>query len=1374
MTPAVSSRSGDRLVRNKPQSVSSKGMLFNDPEHSKLLATSSSRIYQPEEPGSIAFNNKIWINQHQPQGYQPTSALYNTEIRHGFAAEYDSEQYLNLLAEIFYIYFENKRHETNGNPKSEHTKEAGFAEWRIKDRQRTVNAAIVLCLNIGVDPPDIIKTQPCAKLEAWVDPNSYSDPKKAIEQIGKNLQAQYEVLSTRTKYKQSLDPNVEDMKRFCMNLRRSAREERILFHYNGHGVPRPTPSGEIWVFNRGYTQYIPVSLFDLQTWLGAPCIYCYDCHGAGNIITNFVRFVEKRKNEERQLKANDQTGPAFPAEAYENCIQLAACRANEVLPMHPNLPADLFTCCITSPIDIAVRWFVMQSPLPYEVVDLKIPGRITDRRTPLGELNWIFTAITDTIAWSSLESSLFKRLFRQDLVVAAMFRNFLLAERIMRVHNCHPMSYPELPETHNHPMWDAWDLAVDQCLVQLPALQAAEKAGQPLPYRHSTFFEQQLTAFEYWLKYKASNLDKPPEQLPVLLQVLLSQIHRLRALILLSKYLDLGPKAVHMALSIGIFPYVLKLLQSPAPELKPVLVFIWARIMAVDYQSIQGELLKENGFAYFVNILVPQDGFVINTINVYEHLSMCAFVTTLFCRDYRPGQRVCANLEVYRACLSHMKEPESPLLRQWACLCLSQVWSQYPDAKILAIKEGMIEQLCQPLTDPIPEVRTSCILALTTFLADNVNDIDDDVREREFMLASSVLTLTNDASAIVRREIVVFFSKFVVSYLNNMLVAAFSSLQEEVASIKSPESLEKVRLTSPAYGTIFATIWKTLLILSDDPYVEVADYGRDVVDYVLMMLDKTPLADEANELQTFLARSHQQFTELPSSTRQLKSAASSNNLGLTNILNAAASPPSSRTTSSGSHPTVTSPTESAFASTLRRSVSFAANIKNFTLGSPAQASSDEFSKSPKAAPAAGSSPAGVSFGFGKKPRPVRYKPRKLTKDIEMPLVSGFFDWCCEYFQEPQMSHPETDEPGSERYLERLWRKNRNEKIIADTQVQKEKSVLGNWNNQIGFLNNGTRPNKLLYAQFEPHLVACDDKDSVTVWDWSNSTRLNRFNNSNPKGTKITEVKLINEDDQAMLLTGSSEGVVRIYRNYQSPNSVELACAWRVLSDLIPAQKNSGLIAEWQQSRGALLVGGDVRVIRVWDAPRELCTADIPARSGSPVTSLTSDQVAGHVVVAGFGDGAIRVYDRRMNPRESLVRTWRKHDSWVVNVQMQRGGARELVSGSTDGTVHLWDIRMNDPVLTFQATSQSRGALRAIDIHEHAPLIATAGNTVNLWSTRGVKVSSIKSPISTAGYISGRGGLTAANSLAFHPHQLGLAVINGFDTHISVYECIKHQ
>jgi hypothetical protein len=33
---------------------------------------------------------------------------------------------------------------------------------------KTVSVSLVLCLNIGVDPPDVIKTTPCARLECWI------------------------------------------------------------------------------------------------------------------------------------------------------------------------------------------------------------------------------------------------------------------------------------------------------------------------------------------------------------------------------------------------------------------------------------------------------------------------------------------------------------------------------------------------------------------------------------------------------------------------------------------------------------------------------------------------------------------------------------------------------------------------------------------------------------------------------------------------------------------------------------------------------------------------------------------------------------------------------------------------------------------------------------------------------------------------------------------------------------------------------------------------------------------------------------------------------------------------------------------------------
>lgn len=115
-----------------------------------------------------------------------------------------------------------------------------------------------------------------------LDPLMYVDPfaannQKAVEIVGANLQHQYERWQPRARYKLSLDPTVDDVRKLCSSLRRNAKDERVLFHYNGHGVPRPTANGEIWVFNKvsdlivlvtaissrpaGYGKCLPVYLF---------------------------------------------------------------------------------------------------------------------------------------------------------------------------------------------------------------------------------------------------------------------------------------------------------------------------------------------------------------------------------------------------------------------------------------------------------------------------------------------------------------------------------------------------------------------------------------------------------------------------------------------------------------------------------------------------------------------------------------------------------------------------------------------------------------------------------------------------------------------------------------------------------------------------------------------------------------------------------------------------------------------------------------------------------------------------------------------------------------------------------------------------------
>lgn len=95
------------------------------------------------------------------------------------------------------VYFVDSRFRDNANadPAQKHQ----VAKWRMKQRvpfshppsqmtpyesnlliiiilsvnfcatqMKTVSVALVCCLNIGVDPPDVMKPSPCARLECWL------------------------------------------------------------------------------------------------------------------------------------------------------------------------------------------------------------------------------------------------------------------------------------------------------------------------------------------------------------------------------------------------------------------------------------------------------------------------------------------------------------------------------------------------------------------------------------------------------------------------------------------------------------------------------------------------------------------------------------------------------------------------------------------------------------------------------------------------------------------------------------------------------------------------------------------------------------------------------------------------------------------------------------------------------------------------------------------------------------------------------------------------------------------------------------------------------------------------------------------------------
>ena len=104
---------------------------------------------------------------------------------------------------------------------------------------------------------------------------------------------------------------------------------------------------------------------------------------------------------------------------------------------------------------------------------------------------------------------------------------------------------------------------------------------------------------------------------------------------------------------------------------------------------------------------------------------------------------------------------------------------------------------------------------------------------------------------------------------------------------------------------------------------------------------------------------------------------------------------------------------------------------------------------------------------------------------------------------------------------------------------------------------------------------------------------------------------------------------------------------------------------------------------------------------------TQSQGVSGLVLAGFGDGAIKLFDARASAEANPVAAFNEHRNWVVSVHLN--GTREAVSGSISGDVRFWDLRMSESIRSLDAHGQSGTTMTALAAHPRVPVLATGSH-----------------------------------------------------------------
>ncbi|KAK8490165.1 hypothetical protein V6N11_043378 [Hibiscus sabdariffa] len=998
----------------------------------------------------------------------------------------------------------------------------------------------------------------------------------------------------------------------------------------------------------------------------------------------------------------------------------------------------------------------------------KIPGRQNDRKTLLGELNWIFTAVTDTIAWNVLPHELFRRLFRQDLLVASLFRNFLLAERIMRSANCSPVSYPMLPPTHQHHMWDAWDMAAEICLSQLPALVEDHNAE----FQPSPFFTEQLTAFE----------------------VLLSQCHRFRALVLLGRFLDMGPWAVDLALSVGIFPYVLKLLQTTTPELRQILVFIWTKILALD-KSCQVDLVKDGGHVYFIRFL--------NSVEAYpEQRAMAAFVLAVIVDGHRRGQEACIEAGLIHVCLKHLHgsmqndAQTEPLFLQWLCLCLGKLWEDFTEAQIIGLQADA-PSICAPLlSEPQPEVRASAVFALATLLdvgfdsfRDGVGgdeECDDDEKSRAeiVVIIKSLLNIVSDGSPLVRAEVAVALARFAFGHKQHLksIAAAYWKPQSN-SLLNSLPLLANIN----GSGNIVSSHVGPLIRVGNDNSAVVRD-GRVSTSSPLAtagVMHGSPMSDDSSQHSDsgILNDGISNGVIRHSRSKPLDNAMYSQCvlamctlakdpspriatlgrrvLSIIGIEQVTKSVKSAGSSARPGDPATSSPTPS-FAGLARSSSWFDMNGGHLPLTF----------RTPPVSPPRQSLLTGMRRVCSLEFRPhLMNSPDSGLADphlgssgvSERSLLpqSTIYNFSCGHFSKPLLTASDDSE-------ELLTRREERERFALEHIVKCQHSSVSKLNNNSQIASWDTRfetgTRTALLQPFSPIVIAADENERIRVWNYEEATPLNGFDNHDFPEKGISKLCLLNELDNSLLLVASCDGNIRIWKDYTVRGKQKLVTAFSSIQGHKPGVRSLSAVLDWQQQSGYLYASGEISSIMLWDLDKEQLVNSIPSSSDCSVSALASSQVHAGQFAAGFVDGSVRLYDIRIP--DMLVCATRPHTQQVervVGIGFQPGlDQGKIVSASQAGDIQFLDIRnQRDTYLTIDA---HRGSLTALAVHRHAPIIASgsAKQLIKVFSLEGEQLGIIRYQHTFMAQKIG-----SVSCLTFHPYQVLLAA-GAADACVSIY------
>eukprot|EP01012_Entosiphon_sulcatum_P030193 TRINITY_DN3712_c0_g1_i3.p1 TRINITY_DN3712_c0_g1~~TRINITY_DN3712_c0_g1_i3.p1 ORF type:complete len:957 (+),score=138.94 TRINITY_DN3712_c0_g1_i3:86-2956(+) len=941
-------------------------------------------------------------------------------------------------------------------------------------------------------------------------------------------------------------------------------------------------------------------------------------------------------------------------------------------------------------------------------------------------------------------------------------------------------------------------------------------------YQHqpTTFFSDQLTSFEIWVEF-GSQTDPSPDQLPCLIQGLSSQTHRIRILHLLTKYLDLGYWAVNDALSCGIMPYIIKLLGSPELIFLLIPIWIKILAVDRTEVTLL-ELFRTNSQFQLLKVLTPLsmqtpdspvskaglDGF--SGLDVRDETSLSGYT--------RPGTELPHNTTVAQcqamacyilyllmdtiglACQASLwnhqllglslllLDSTDANLRKWVCIAVGRLLDGLHHAKHFGCLENVYERMARLLVDPIPDVRAACIFALSKFIGDTdqapvnkrqmkyvtemalrgdyerpapeqADDAESPTLQRggplagpldnesraskfnyDFHIWLHLSALVNDISPTVRHELAYAVGLFLQYYRAPIKV-------EWLRQLAKPQS-------SSAGSLLFKSSPDTMSTLSrehfsDNPALAASEPPQFFVSPILPGFPQagatSPAQSPSKPKSSGIADAQRrpQFTTAATLVElaERKAALAAD---LCRVLSILACDP---------YPRV--------AETSGNIVAWVQNIcsgnNKDIIAVTEQVLQSQF------------------------PRKHANKHQQVTTGTEEPKVDP------KHVASSQ-PHNHTAACYDERRQKELQQQSRLEWLTAVFSDNSSRQYAPGQGAQLQVAHTCISPQMRAgevftaarFLAFHPYLALADSNNIVHVCNYEvprddhieegndlfgshvqrveDGAALNTFahvnsSTANVKGL-VARLHVVNDHSEPALVVADIFGQVSVYGNFIQRAEQFLVTSFRVGE--VPS--GAKVVTDWQQTQPLLYFAGIPGKIHVYDLQEERPNQVINFTAEIGVTALHCDKTGGHVLVAGFSDGTIRMWDKRQSgmAHHSLVaaledpaRGRAAAQRQIVNV-VQRGNT--ILSGSVNGLIKVWDVRQRSVQKQFELGKN----LQYFEVHNNLPLVACGCEGEPALTILNTKWETLETRNSPANALKKKDGMPPEYRLTFHPFKSLLA------------------